>query len=104
VWEEHFQVYGAKKVWCQLNREAIPVARCILKRLMDVLGLQGALRGKAYKTTQPDDMAERPADLVQRRFQADRPNQLWVADFIYVATWGAGLRRLRHRGFRPPHR
>jgi transposase InsO family protein len=58
-----------------------------VERLMGVLGLQGAVRGKAYKTTVPDDAAERPADLVQRQFQADRPNQLWVADFTYVATW-----------------
>ena len=83
VWDENFQVYGAKKVWRQLNREQIPVARCTVERLMSVLGLQGAVRGKAYKTTIPDDAAERPADLVQRQFQADRPNQLWVADFTY---------------------
>ena len=83
VWDENFQVYGAKKVWRQLNREQIPVARCTVERLMGVLGLLG----KAYKTTVPDDAAERPTDLVQRQFQADRPNQLWVADFTYVATW-----------------
>jgi len=87
VWDEHFQVYGARKVWRQLNREQIPVARCTVERLMGVLGLQGAVRGKAYKTTVPDTNAERPADLVQRQFQAARPNQLWVADFTYVATW-----------------
>ena len=87
VWDENFQVYGAKKVWRQLNREQIPVARCTVERLMGVQGLQGAVRGKAYKTTVPGDAAERPADLVQRQFQADRPNQLWVADFTYVATW-----------------
>jgi len=87
VWDENFQVYGAKKVWRQLNREQIPVARCTVERLMGVLDLQGAVRGKVYKTTIPDDAAERPADLVQRQFQAERPNQLWVADFTYVATW-----------------
>ena len=87
VWEEHFQVYGARKVWRQLNREQIPVARCTVERLMGVLGLQGVVRGKAWKTTIPDAAAERPADLVQRQFQAERPNQLWVADFTYVATW-----------------
>jgi len=87
VWDENFQVYGAKKVWRQLNREQIPVARCTVERLMGVLGLQGAVRGKTWKTTIPDDAAERPADLVQRQFQADRPNQLWVADFTYVSTW-----------------
>jgi transposase InsO family protein len=87
VWDENFQVYGAEKVWRQLNREEIPVARCTVERLMGVLGLQGAVRGKTYKTTVPDDAAERPADLVQRQFEADCPNQLWVADFTYVATW-----------------
>jgi putative transposase len=87
VWDENFQVYGTEKVWRQLNREAIPVARCTVERLMGVMGLQGAVRGKVYKTTIPDDAAERPADLVQRHFQADHPNQLWVADFTYVATW-----------------
>ena len=87
VWDEHFQVYGARKVWRQLNREAIPVARCTVECLMRSLGLQGAIRGKAWKTTIPDAAAERPADLVQRKFQAERPNQLWVADFTYVATW-----------------
>jgi transposase InsO family protein len=87
VWGENFQVYGAKKVWRQLNREHIPVARCTVARLMGELGLRGAVRGKGYKTTQPDDAAARPADLVQRQFQAERPDQLWVADFTYVATW-----------------
>jgi transposase InsO family protein len=87
VWDEHLQVYGARKVWLQLKREQFAVARCTVERLMGVLGLQGAVRGKSYKTTIPDDAAERPADLVQRQFTATRPNQLWVADFTYVATW-----------------
>jgi len=87
VWKENFGVYGARKVWRQLMREDVCVARCTVERLMGVLGLQGAVRGKAYKTTVPDDAAERPADLVQRQFQSDRPNQLWVADFTYIATW-----------------
>ena len=87
VWGENFRVYGAKKVWRQLNREQIRVTRCIVERLMGVLDLQGVVRGKACKTTVPDAAAERPADLVQRQFRADRPNQLWVADFTYVATW-----------------
>jgi putative transposase len=81
VWDENFQVYGAEKVWRQLNHEQTPVARCTVERLMGVLGLQGAVRGKACKTTIPDAAADRPADLVQRQFQAERPNQLWVADF-----------------------
>jgi putative transposase len=87
VWDENLKVYGARKVWRQLNREQIPVARCTVERLMGVLGLQGAVRGKGWRTTIPDAAADRPADLVQRQFQAERPNQLWVANFTYVATW-----------------
>jgi putative transposase len=87
VWEENFRVYGARKVWKQLNREQIRIAKCTTERLMQRLGLQGIRRGKAYKTTIPDDDAARPADLVQREFTATRPNQLWVADITYVATW-----------------
>ena len=87
VWNEHHQVYGARKVWIQLNREQNRVARCTVERLMKVLELQGAKRGKAWKTTIPDVAAERPLDRVQRQFQAERPNQLWVADFTCVSTW-----------------
>ena len=87
VWDENLQVYGARKVWRQLKREQFAVARCTVERLMRVLGLQGAVRGRRYKTTIADDAAGRPADLVQRQFTATRPNQLWVADFTYVATW-----------------
>jgi len=87
VWEENFRVYGARKVWKQLNREQIKVAKCTTERLMKKLGIQGVKRGKGYKTTIPDDAAARPADLVQREFTATRPNQLWVADITYVATW-----------------
>lgn len=87
VWRENFCVYGARKTWRQLNREAIPVARCTIERLMRKIGLCGAVRGKAFKTTIPDEKAQRPADLVERQFTAERPNQLWVADFTYVATW-----------------
>jgi putative transposase len=87
VWEANFRVYGARKVWKQLNREQIRIAKCTTERLMQRLGLQGIRRGKAYKTTIPDDDAARPADLVQREFTATRPNQLWVADITYVATW-----------------
>ena len=85
VWDENFQVYGARKVWRQLNREKIPVARCTVERLMGILGLQGAVRGKPCRTTVSDDAAERPADLVTRQFTATRPNQLWVADITYGA-------------------
>ena len=87
VWEENFRVYGARKVWRQLKREGGAVARCTVERLMQTLGLQGAVRGRVCRTTQGDDAADRPADLVQRQFTATRPNQLWVADFTYVATW-----------------
>ena len=87
VWHENFQVYGARKVWKQLKRESTPVARCTIERLMKDLGLRGARRGKAFKTTIPDVGASRPADLVDRQFVATRPDQLWVADITYVATW-----------------
>jgi transposase InsO family protein len=87
VWDENFHVYGARKVWRQLNREGIRVARCTVERLMSQMGLQGAVRGKKIRTTVPDSTHSRPLDLVKREFHADRPNQLWVADFTYVATW-----------------
>jgi transposase InsO family protein len=88
VWKEHFGVYGARKVWRQLLREEIPAARCTVERLMRRMGLQGAVRGRAFKrTTVVDEAAPRPMDLVQRDFTADRPNRLWVADLTYVATW-----------------
>jgi putative transposase len=87
VWHENRRVYGARKVWKQLGREDIPVARCTVERLMGKLGLQGVVRGRKPKTTIPDDAAARPADLVQRDFAATRPNQLWAADLTYVATW-----------------
>jgi putative transposase len=87
VWEENFQVYGARKVWRQMNREDIEVARCTIERLMKHQGIEGARRGRSCRTTIPDNAAERPADLVQRQFVADRPNQLWVADITHVATW-----------------
>jgi transposase InsO family protein len=88
VWAEHEQVYGPRKVWRQLRREKIPSARCTVERLMREMGLRGTVRGRAWKvTTQSDPAATRPADLVDRQFVATRPNQLWVADFTYVATW-----------------
>ena len=83
---EHFGVYGARKVWRQLHREGIAVARCTVERLMGELGLQGVRRGKARRTTTPEVTAPRPADLVERDFSAARPNQLWVADLTYVRT------------------
>ena len=87
VFDENLQVYGARKVWKQLNREAIQVARCTVERLMKVLGLEGVRRGKRCITTIPDELADKPLDLVNRQFTAERPNQLWVADITYVASW-----------------
>jgi transposase InsO family protein len=87
VWEENFRVYGARKVWKQLQREGVAVARCTVERLMGRLGLQGVVRGRRCRTTLPATLAERPLDRVQRQFTATRPNQLWVADLTYVATW-----------------
>jgi transposase InsO family protein len=87
VHRDNFGVYGARKVWLQLGREGIPVARCTVARLMSGLGLRGVRRGAFKVTTIPDGSALRPADLVERDFRASRPNQLWVADITYVATW-----------------
>ena len=87
VWKENFRVYGARKVWRQMNREGIRVARCTVERLMRGLGLAGAVRGRKFKTTIADETTARPADLVCREFTASRPNQLWVSDLTYVSTW-----------------
>lgn len=87
VHEENFGVYGARKVWRQLGREDVAVARCTVERLMRSLGLQGVVRGRKCRTTIGDESAARPLDRVNRQFVATRPNQLWVADFTYVATW-----------------
>ena len=88
VWREHRAVYGVRKVWKQLGREGYAVARCTVARLMRRLGLAGVVRGRGFRvTTTPDVAAARPPDLVSRQFTADRPNQLWVADLTYVATW-----------------
>src|SRR6266498_1291867 len=87
VWDENFHVYGARKIWRQLCREGVAVARCSVERLMRSLGLQGVVRGGKRRTTISRDQTEYPADLVKRQFAAIRPNQLWVSDFTYVATW-----------------
>ena len=88
VFSENFGVYGAPKIWAQLNREGIRVARCTVERLMRDLGIQGAVRGKVKRTTTPgDDPTARPADLVDRQFVASAPNRLWVADITYVRSW-----------------
>jgi transposase InsO family protein len=87
VHSANFGVYGARKVWRQLKRQNIVVARCTVERLMRSLQLRGVIRGKRCRTTISDDAAGRPLDRVNRKFQASRPDQLWVADFTYVATW-----------------
>ncbi len=85
------QVYGADKIWRQLKREGIVVARCTVERLMKRLGLEGVRRGKVIKTTRSDKSVPCPLDRVNRQFRADRPNQLWVSDFTYVSTWQGWL-------------
>lgn len=85
--ENHFGVYGARKVWLQMNREGVPVARCTVERLMKHLGLHGVQRGKVKRTTIADPGAARPTDLVNRQFAPLAPNRLWVADITYVSTW-----------------
>jgi transposase InsO family protein len=87
VFDQNLQVYGADKVWRQLRREGLLVARCTVERLMRLAGLRGVRRGKSVRTTVPDAKAECPLDRVNRQFEAGRPNQLWVADFTYVSTW-----------------
>ncbi len=87
VWQANLQVYGARKVWRQLHREGVPVARCTVERLMRRQGLRGVIRGKALRTTISNPALPCPADRVNRQFKAERPNQLWVSDFTYVSTW-----------------
>jgi transposase InsO family protein len=87
VWDENFRVYGVRKVWRQLGREGIGVARCTVARLMRQMGLQGIVRGKSVRTTISDKAAPCPLDRVNRDFEAPAPNRLWVSDFTYVATW-----------------
>jgi putative transposase len=91
VWQINLQVYGADKVWKQLNREGIQVARCTVERLMKRRGIEGVRRGKVKRTTYADAKAPCPLDRVNRQFKADRPNQLWVSDFTYVSTWQGWL-------------
>ena len=91
VWQSNMQVYGADKVWRQMNREGITVARCTVERLMGRLGLAGVRRGKVVRTTISDQATPCPLDRVNRQFKADRPNQLWVSDFTYVSTWQGWL-------------
>jgi transposase InsO family protein len=87
VWQVNLQVYGADKVWRQLRREGTDVARCTVERLMRKAGLRGVMRGKVVRTTAPDAKAPCPLDRINRRFKAQRPNELWVSDFTCVSTW-----------------
>lgn len=91
IWHANMQVYGVRKVWRQMQREGIGVARCTVQRLMRHLGLQGARRGQRVRTTVSNTADARPLDKVNRVFQAQRPNQLWVSDFTYVSTWQGWL-------------
>jgi putative transposase len=91
VWRANMRVYGADKVWKQMNREGMSIARCTVERLMKRLGLQGVRRGKVVRTTISDMKAPCPLDRVNRQFKAERPNQLWVSDFTYVSTWQGWL-------------
>jgi transposase InsO family protein len=91
VWQANMQVYGADKVWHQLNREHDHVARCTVERLMRRMGLQGVQRGKTVRTTIPDTSVPCPLDKVNRQFKAEHPNQLWVSDFTHVSTWQGWL-------------
>ena len=86
VFEQNRRVYGADKVWCQLNREGVRVARCTVERLMRAQQLKGVRRGRRFKTTVNDELLHRPSDLVDRDFTAPGPNRLWVADLTYVKT------------------
>jgi putative transposase len=87
VFTENYEVYGARKIWRQLNREGIGVVRCTVERLMREMGIRGAIRGKRYKTTRPNVSAPELPDLVDRDFTASAPNGIWVADITYVRTW-----------------
>jgi putative transposase len=91
VWLANYSCYGPRRVYKQLRREGHVVARCTVTRIMSDLGLRGVQRGRKQFTTVPDDTAGRPADLVERQFVADRPNQLWLADITYVSTWQGWL-------------
>lgn len=87
VWQANYEVYGVRKVWLQMCRERQAAARCTVERLMREMGLRGVTRGKTVKTTQSDPTNPSPRDRVKRQFTAERPNQLWVADFTFVSTW-----------------
>ena len=87
IYDDNYQVYGPRKVWRELRRQGLKVARCTVERLMRRAGLRGVVRGKTWKTTFPDLSATSPLDLVDRDFTVSAPNRLWVADLTYVRTW-----------------
>ncbi len=87
VYTSNYRVYGARKIWRELNRQGHAVARCTVERLMRELGITGAVRGKRVITTITDPAAGRAPDLVDRDFVASAPNRCWVADFTHVAAW-----------------
>jgi putative transposase len=91
VWESNYRVYGARRIWKQLQRESYPIARCTVSRLMREMGIRGVQRGKRRFTTVADTNAARPPDLVKRVFVAERPNELWLSDITYASTWGGWL-------------
>ena len=104
VFEANYRVYGAEKIWWQLNREGIGVARCTVERLMKELGIRGAVRGKKLFTTVSDQTQPRPADMVNRDFTAEAPNRRWVADFLRADPVGILLCRIGDRLLRPDDR
>jgi putative transposase len=104
VWKENYEVYGADKVWLELNRQGITVARCTVERLMRGLGLQGVRRGHKVRTTVRDERHERAGDLLGRDFTAPAPNRRWVADFTHVTAVRDRLRRVRRRHLLAGHR
>ena len=87
VFKQNYQVYGRRKLWRQLNREGIKIGRDQTVRLMKQAGIAGVMRGREVRTTKPDYQASRPPDLVDRDFNADRPNRVWVTDFTSVRAW-----------------
>jgi putative transposase len=90
IWVANYRVYGVRKIWKAMGRAGETVGRDQVARLMSELGIQGVRRGAKVRTTRPDERADRPPDLVERRFVAERPNVLWVTDLTYVPTW-AGM-------------
>jgi hypothetical protein len=101
VWESNYRVYGAKRVWLTLRREGLQVARCTVERLMSDMSMAGVQRGRRPRTTIPDSAAVRSPDLVDRRFIAQRPDELWVTDITYVSTpWIPSVGKLAVCGVR----